>query len=95
MGFWSKFFSDLQDGFNNGYETQKVQEEKKTEQIKRFREREQSAKEKLNFLQFKSDSYLLNQYNSYSVSKEEKIYIEKILESRGYIKNDNGSYNKK
>lgn len=88
------WLDDLKKGFQSGHENGTRTESQKTERLYAARERGISTRKELESLNYESDSVLFNKLNSIAPSKEEKKYIEGILISRGYKKNNDGSFDK-
>lgn len=89
------WLDDLKKGFQSGHESRTKIESRNTERLYEAREHELAQRQKLENLNYESDSVLFNKLNSIFTSDEEKKYIEKILLSRGYEKNSNGTFDKK
>lgn len=85
MGFFDSFKASFDE------KSKQINESKERNNYKTVKKREQ---EHYNALDRQSDGDLLNKINNHFISDDDKKIIAGILEERGYVKSENGCYDR-
>ena len=94
MGWLDDFKKGFDSGHARGNEIGARTTERLSNQLENERQRREAERQRIENLNYASDSELFRKFNSSFTPQNEKEYIRDILLSRGYRQNSNGTFNR-